>query len=130
VGTGLPRQTWKIQKTKTSNGLLNREGNMFHSMMNDDFYIVKKPNIFEKIVKAFGLKKGKQFMKQLVIQLNPIGQQNHLIGGKSLLTWMRTGINGLVRICLSTFELIFGRSEIEEQIEDAKFKVMTLSMRF
>ncbi len=103
---------------------------MFHSMMNDDFYIVKKPNIFEKIIKTFGLKKGKQFMKQLVIQLNPIGQQNHLIGGKSLLTWMRTGINGLVRICLSTFELIFGRSEIEEQIQEAKFKAMTLSMRF
>lgn len=30
---------------------------MFHSMMKDEFYNVRQPNIFEKISKAFGLNK-------------------------------------------------------------------------
>jgi hypothetical protein len=69
-------------------------------------------------------------MEQILIQLKPIGQQNLLIGGKHFLNWMRAGFGVLARICLSTLNILFGRCEFDEKIQEAKLKAMSLSMKF
>lgn len=68
-------------------------------------------------------------MEQILVQLKPIGQQNLLIGGKSLLNWMRAGLGFLACICLSTLNILFGRCEIDEKIQEVKLKATSLSMR-